>query len=145
MIPAGELGPENMQFLPWISATGAISNSDSSLGTFDLDPDQYTSVFKDLKGVPHTFPIRAHVDLTSKRYKNMKISFKNGHFISVTGHLTQVQPELAENDSEQRFVIAVANFDFLGYAPPPLAASPTPLSKCATSQKDWNSTNSIIT
>lgn len=129
MIPLGELGPENMQFLPWISATGAILNSDNTLGTFDLNPDQYTSAFKDLKGVPHTFPLRAHVDLTSKRYKNIKLSFKNGRFISVTGHLTQVEPVPADDESEQRFVIAVANFDFLGYAPPPAATSPTPLSK----------------
>lgn len=129
MIPLGELGPENMQFLPWISATGAILNSDNTLGTFDLNPDQYTSAFKDLKGVPHTFPLRAHVDLTSKRYKNIKLSFKNGRFISVTGHLTRVEPVPADDESEQRFVIAVANFDFLGYAPPPAATSPTPLSK----------------
>lgn len=129
MIAAGELGPEDMQLLPWISATGAISNSDNTLGTFDLDPDQYISAFKDLKGVPHSFPIRAHVDLMSKRYKNIKPSFKNGRFVSVTGYLTWLQTEPARDELEQRFVIAVANFDFLGYAPPPPAASPTPLSK----------------
>lgn len=136
----GELGPENMQAHPWISATGAISNSDSSPGTFDVDPDQYTSAFKDLKGVSHTFPIRAHVDLTSKRYKNTKVSFKNGRFISLTGHLTQFQS--GEDDSEQRFVIGVVNFDFLGYAPPPPAASSTLLSESAPFQHDTTQSKS---
>lgn len=122
----GELGPENMQSLPWISATGSISNGDNSLGTFDLDPEQYTAAFKDLKNARHTFPIRAQVDLTSKRYKNAKPSFKNGRFVSITGYLTRIQPGPAED--EQRFVVSVANFDFLGYAPPPAAPSSSPAS-----------------
>ena len=50
----GKLGPENMQHLPWILATGAISNGDNSPGTFDIDPNQYTSAFKDLKGIAHS-------------------------------------------------------------------------------------------
>lgn len=125
-------GPKNVHFLPWILVTRVISNSDDSLSMFDLNPDQYILAFKNLKGVPHTFPICAHVDLTLKHYKNIKVFFKNKWLSSLTGHLTQFQPELAENDSEQRFIIMVTNFDFMRYTPPLSAASFTPLNKSVT-------------
>jgi hypothetical protein len=123
MIPAGDV-PEDKFVQPWISASGAISNSDGTLGTFDIDPPQYVSAFKDIPGARPLFPIRGCIDLSSKRYSNNKPSLKNNRFISITGHLTRVQE--GESPNLNRFCVDIVNFDFLGYAPPPAAASPSP-------------------
>jgi hypothetical protein len=122
MIPAGDAPEKFVQ--PWISASGAIANSDGGLGTFDIDPPQYVSAFKDASGARPLFPIRCCIDLSSKRYSSNKPSLKNNRFISITGRLTCIQP--GQFPDVNRFCVDIENFDFLGYAPPPAAASPSP-------------------
>lgn len=124
MIPAGNMASEDVLIQPWITATGAIAKSDGNLGTFNIDPQQYVSAFKDAGGARPLFPIRGCIDMSSKRFTTHKPSLKNNRFISIAGRLSRIQPGPSPEDT--RFCVEVENFDFLGYAPPPAAASPSP-------------------
>ncbi|KAI0246612.1 hypothetical protein BJV78DRAFT_1253392 [Lactifluus subvellereus] len=125
MIPVGDVSAEDLLNKPWISASGAIlANSEGNLGVFDIDPSQYVSAFKDAPGIRPLFPIRACIDLSSKRYSHNKPTLKPNQFISITGHLSHIQA--GQSPNLNRFCVEVENFDFLSFAPPPTAASPSP-------------------
>ena len=101
-----------------------ITNSDSLVGTFEVNPEQYTATLKGSK-VPLTLPVRGSINFQSKRYSLKKPALSVGRFIHFTGKLTRIDPGVNGED-EGRFCVEVEEFDFLGYGPPQRASPATP-------------------
>jgi hypothetical protein len=100
-----------MRLQPYISVSGAASNSNKTDGFFDVTASQYTAYYKNRRAVS-TLPVRAFFD--SNKYKSKKPVPSDNTYVSVEGFLGDV--EMDESGRATLFRMSVDNISFLGRA-----------------------------
>jgi hypothetical protein len=95
----------------YINISGAAVNSNKSSSFFEVNASQYTSHYKDNRGLS-VLPIRAHFN--SNKYKSKKPIPSDNTYVSMEGFLEDI-----ETDASGRvtmFHVSVDNINFLGRA-----------------------------
>lgn len=111
------------RFLAWVHGSGTVNKSDDK-NCFDLDPAQYTSALKELKGTSptaSTLPLHCVIP-DSPRYKNKKPIPRVSTMVSFEGYLCS-RVTNSETGKTERFRIDIDHVNFMGR---PTVPQPTP-------------------
>ena len=106
----------------FITISGATTRANKTEGSFDVNANQYTFIYKYNK--MHSFlPIRAHFD--SNKYRTKKPVPSDNSYICIEGFLDDIEKD--DSGKSSLFHISIDNISFLGRTPI------TPASKSGTS------------
>jgi len=101
----------------YLHVSGVALNCQKPLGTFDIDPEHYISILKDVKAkskpLKPVAPISCFIP-DSPRYKQGKPVPYNRRYVAVSGFLTDVTHKPDSVDIVQRYQLKVENIVFLG-------------------------------
>src|SRR5216684_2499497 len=105
---------DNLRHQPFLTVSGAVFNSNTDDGCFDINAPQYTKIFKAQRHLA-TFPIRATFDDVC--YKRKKPVPSNNTYVVVDGFLDHI--EFDHNAHPSLFHVSIDTIGFLGRATTP--------------------------